>query len=463
MGVLPFPWTKYAPDLWVELQQCLDEGREVEEYRSEVERILAMDGGEQCDLSEIGVAGQTTFAVSERREALAIALGERMKKEPVRPDYPYREPSDLPGIEALLGEPADLPFAGEERELLDRLRGAWTGRICGCKLGKPVEGCRVGQLLPFLKKRGLYPLRRYITLQEAREGYTPGELPWDPATRPAWGSDEKGAALPDDDTDYTVAALKLVKECGRDFTPEQVLANWLSSLPYGAVCTAERVAYRNGCVGLLPPQTATYLNPFREWIGAQIRTDFYGYINPGAPRAAAQMAWRDASISHTANGIYGAMFVAAMTAACFTEATPRGVIEAGLREIPASSRLWEDVTAVMRWHDEGASVETVYDRIIRKYPAPMWVHTLPNAMIVTAALLFSAGNFDAAVGIAVAGGYDTDCNGATVGSLMGALLGFSRIDPSWYAANDNRVITRVFGFSGDVSVEELVTETRKLL
>ena len=65
---------------------------------------------------------------------------------------------------------------------------------------------------------------------------------------------------------------------------------WLVDLPAGRTFTAERVAYRNLLDGISPPLTARIRNPFREWIGAQIRTDLYGWVNAGSPRRAAEWA-----------------------------------------------------------------------------------------------------------------------------------------------------------------------------
>ncbi len=79
--------------------------------------------------------------------------------------------------------------------------------------------------------------------------------------------------------------------------------------------TAERIAYRNLLDGYEPDEAATVGNPFQDWIGAQIRTDVYGWVCPGDPSRAAALAWQDGRLSHRRNGLYGAMFVAAATSA----------------------------------------------------------------------------------------------------------------------------------------------------
>src|SRR5438045_415981 len=138
----------------------------------------------------------------------------------------------------------------------------------------------------------------------------------------------------DDDLNYTVCGLAIVEKYGREFTPENVAEFWLQNLPLLHTCTAERVAYKNFTNNIMPPDSAIHRNPYREWIGAQIRADFWGYINPGDPQAAAEMASRDACVSHVKNGVSGEMWVAAMVAAAFTTDDINEIIEAGLAQIP---------------------------------------------------------------------------------------------------------------------------------
>lgn len=56
-------------------------------------------------------------------------------------------------------------------------------------------------------------------------------------------------------------------------------------------------------------------------VGADIRCDIFGHACPGRPERAAELAFRDAVLSHERNGVYGAIFFAATLAAAFVEKT----------------------------------------------------------------------------------------------------------------------------------------------
>lgn len=43
------------------------------------------------------------------------------------------------------------------------------------------------------------------------------------------------------------------------------------------------------------------------------------------------------------------------------------------------------------------------------------IHTINNTALVVAALVYGKGDFEQSIGMAVLGGWDTHCNGATIG------------------------------------------------
>lgn len=162
---------------------------------------------------------------------------------------------------------------------------------------------------------------------------------------------------------------------------------WLHLLPYLQVYTAERAAYRNLVNGLQPPETATYVNPYREWISAQIRADVWGYVTPGNPELAAELAYRDASLSHVKNGIYGGMFVSAMISTTFATNNIEEVIEVGLAAIPKESRLAEAIKDVITWSKQFNDWRDTWNKINEKYGRCHFVHTINNAALVVTGLL----------------------------------------------------------------------------
>jgi ADP-ribosylglycohydrolase len=423
-------WLKYAQGLDVEWEQANLEGRQVEQYKEECQSIAKK-------------------AMAEDMYASAKAMEKKLLSAPVKADFGYVEPSEWDQIQKAkpAGKAPNYPLPSREK-YLERLKGAWVGRIAGCLLGKPLEGLYARERIwPLLKGSGNYPMDRYLFKADLTEE----QFESIPGHAKGWlGDIIEGAAPRDDDTDYTVFALKLVETYGRDFTPDQVLEGWLRWIPVFSTCTAERVAYRNALLGMLPPETAAYENPFREFIGAQIRGDFFGYINPGKPNKAAEMAFRDASISHVKNGIYGEMFIAAMLAAAACLGDAEAVIRAGLDEIPEKSRLFEDVGQVLAWHKAGLGAEEIIQKIHARFNdrnAFDWCYTNSNAMIVAMALLCGGNDVGRSICLAVQAGFDTDCNGATAGSIVGMMTGFSAIDPKWYTPFQCKVATSIQDFS----------------
>ena len=435
------PWVHYAPDMFTEWQQCMEEGHDVESYRAMCEEIARRGAG---------------------WDDIAEAVTAKMLAEPIRADYPYTEPSDYEGI--LAARPGKRHALEKvcPCTMEDKIRGAWTGRIAGCLLGKPVEGMRRPQLYKLLGGTDNYPMHKYITKAEFTDALIADAHLNVNAT---WADNIGGIEPEDDDTNYTVFGMKLIQCYGKGFTPDDVMEGWLRFIPFLNLCTAERVAYRNGAMGLLPPESATYRNPFREWIGAQIRGDFFGYINPGDPEAAAGMAWRDAAISHIKNGIYGEMYCAAMIAAAAATDDIMTIIEAGLDEIPEASRLRHDVELVLEWYRAGLNREELIEKIHETYnenTAHGWCHTNSNAMIVTMALLVGEGDFGKSVCAAVQAAFDTDCNGATVGSIIGMRNGASGIPGYWAEPFGGRLLTSIQD-NNNVSVDELVANTLAIM
>ena len=382
------------------------------------------------------------------------ALCRSMEQAQPSADFAYQEPSEPAEIRARRpAGPRRIAVPISDAALDDRTLGAWLGRTAGCMLGKPVEGWSREKIADMMSICGLKELDDYWPEPPAG-----GSVSFHEGARSLLRGNIRTAAR-DDDMDYTITGLCILEKHGRSFTPRNVADFWLEHLPYTCTYTAERVAYRNLVDGLAPPQCALYRNPFREWIGAQIRADGFGYACPGRPEEAADMAFRDACISHVKNGIYGEMWVAAMLATAFVTSDAEKVIRTGLTEIPQNCRLAEAIAKVLDWRAEGCDAATALDRIMDAYGRYHPVHTINNAAIVAMALLWGGNDFSRTIGLAVSAGLDTDCNGATAGSVLGAMLGATGIPSHWTGPLHDRIAT-IVAYQWDLTLSGLTARTR---
>lgn len=431
-------WEFYTHDILTEYKQCVEEGLEIEQYKELFEAIAKLPK-------------------SEISKDFGDVIFKAICSAKIKSDYPYTEPSDLEEIRTLR-KPFPLDGTVDYEKLEGKLRGAWLGRTCGCMLGKTVEGVRSDELTAFLKQTNNYPMHRYMKRVDATE-----EICKDKSfgfMHTCYVDDGDGMPV-DDDTNYTVLAQIIIEKYGRNFTPDDVAHAWLDYQPKNAYCTAERVAFCNFVKGYRPPESAVYQNPYREWIGAQIRGDYFGYINPGNPELAAEMAWRDASISHVKNGIYGEMFIAAMLAAAAVTNDTEKILRAGLAQIPSTSRLYEAIKSVIEKYHSGLTQAQMFDYIYKCWPeesSHSRLHTISNAMIVAAALLYGNGDYGKSICIAVEAAFDTDCNAATVGSIVGLANGADAIDKIWSEPINDTLHTSIFGV-GTVKISEMAKKT----
>ena len=122
--------------------------------------------------------------------------------------------------------------------------------------------------------------------------------------------------------------------------------------------------------------------------------------------------------------------------------------------VSAVNKIIEQKNSGVKCQECFANIHAEYD----EHDPHGWCHTIPNAMIVTAALLYGEGDFGTSVGLAVQTGFDTDCNGATTGSVLGMRNGIGGIGKDWTAPLNGKLHTSVYGL-GTVLIDDRVELT----
>lgn len=420
--------------------------------RSIIATELVQRREEGCDVKDFDARVEAAVADEDTPDAVFAALYDELDQLVPQASFPYDEPSDLDAIRACRPDgPRRMDVRLGEDEIRNRILGAWLGRAAGCSLGKPVEGWLRERIDAYLRSADALPLDDYIP-------YTEGEI------HPRLKSSTRGnieCMARDDDLDYPILGLLALEGHGADLTSRNMANTWLSRMPFYLLYTAESAAYRNLVNRRWPPESATWRNPFREWIGAQIRADIFGYVSPGWPERAAELAFRDACMSHVKNGIYGEMFVAAMLAATFATDDIDEIIDVGLSEIPANCRLAEAVRETRAWCRATTDWEEVWDRINERFGHYHRVHTINNAALVVMGLYFGAQDYGNGIVVTVRGGWDTDCNGATVGSILGARSGAGELPEKWIGVLGDRLLSCVRDCN-DNRISELAERTHRV-
>ncbi len=347
----------------------------------------------------------------------------KMEKDTESPYWSYRYYDSFEMYASSVQFPEPVEVDVESETFRDQIRASWLSQLIGAAFGTMVEGYTSENL--------------YATYGEVR----------DYLRRPGTYND---------DITYELAFLKAFKQYGYEVTSEQIALEWIGLIPAG--WSAEEMALRNIRVGIMPPESAAYLNPFNEWIGAQMRAGICGMAAPGDPYMAAKLAWTDGEVSHANNGILGEVFNAVMTSLAFTEKDIRTIVKTAINLIPKDSEYYSVVRFALDCCQKYDSWKDALADCYERYEKYNWIHAYPNACCEIIALWYGNGDYEETLMIITMCGYDVDCNAAMILPVLAIQQGM-RIIPTKLIHPDFSVLMTYTRAYRRLSLDELVDDT----
>ncbi|HEY4693133.1 MAG TPA: ADP-ribosylglycohydrolase family protein, partial [Bellilinea sp.] len=206
------------------------------------------------------------------------------------------------------------------------------------------------------------------------------------------------------------------------------------------------------------PESGIFMNPYCDWIGAQMRGMVCGMLAPGDPMEAARLAHIDAVISHARNGVYGEIYAAVLTSLAFGMNDPRAILQEAARYIPAKSEYAAKLEFCFNVLKAENSAETAWPILEKHFERYNWIHAYPNLAADMLALWYGGNDFTETMALLAKAGLDVDCNGGLVGNVLGVL---KDVPPAWADPIGDLMETYIKG-KERLSIRELSARTAML-
>ncbi len=311
-----------------------------------------------------------------------------------------------------------------EAEFRDRVYACWLGKNIGGTLGMPFEG-----------KTDVNNITFYTKIKE-------------------------GEPAANDDLDLQILWLKAMEENNCLVDAYTLGEYWLKYVPvnwneYG-------VGKANMQLGIMPPLSGEYNNAkWKTSNGAWIRSEIWACLAPGNPLLAAQFAWNDACVDHgCAEGTFAEIFTATLESAAFIEKDMNKLIQFALSTIPDDCLVAKSVNTALEAKKNGMTWQQAREAVITATEDLGWFQAPRNVAFTMIGWLFGEGDFGKSICIAVNCGDDTDCTGATLGSIFGIIYGTAIIPEKWRAPIGDGIKTvAISGFEAPATLQLLTDET----
>ena len=306
-------------------------------------------------------------------------------------------------------------FTLTKAALMDKIKGGWAGQVIGCTYGGPTEFKYNGTMI---------------------QDYIP--IVWDDSRMEWYYNNAPGLY---DDVYMDLTFVDIFEKEGLD-APALSHAKAFANAEYN-LWHANQAARYNILNGMEPPATGHWENnPHADDIDFQIEADFAGLMNPGMVNSSSEICDRIGHIMNYGDGWYGGVYVAAMySLAFYSDDIPLVVTEA-LRTIPEESQFFQCIHDVIIWHSQFPDDwKRTWFEVEKKWSSdigcpdgvfqPFNIDAKINAAYIVIGMLYGEGDFGKSVDISTRCGQDSDCNPASVGGILGTMLGYDAIPADW--------------------------------
>ncbi|MFZ4547176.1 MAG: ADP-ribosylglycohydrolase family protein [Bacteroidales bacterium] len=300
-------------------------------------------------------------------------------------------------------------------QLQNKIKGGWAGQTIGVVYGAPVEFKYQGSIIP---------------------DYQP--IPWREGYVKYWW-DKKPGLFDDIYTDLNF--VDVFEKYGFNVSMETIANHWASTEYH--LAHANQASRYNILNGIMPPQSGNWKNnPHADDLDFQIEADFIGLMAPGMVNSASEIANRVGHIMNSGDGWYGGVFVSALYSLAFTTDNVEEIVELSLKTIPDGTKFHDCIADVLKFHKEYPNDwQACWFEIQKRWNNDVGcpkgcflsfnIDAKINSAYVTIGLLYGNGDFTKSIDIATRCGQDADCNPATVGGVLGVMLGYDRIPAFW--------------------------------
>ena len=240
-----------------------------------------------------------------------------------------------------------------------------------------------------------------------------------------------------DDTEFALFNAMILLKHGKEINADIIADEWREFIvpregQYKGAGFSEMMAIENLKKGLNPPQSGMHAHSWSD--GLAMRVAPFAIVFPGQPANACKLAFEDGSVTHSGEGIYSGLAVAAAISEAMINSNLEKIFAAALESIPQNSWTYRTVSKGIEIGKSSSSLEEalfrLYDEISCNYYH--WADLGPEAVGLAFGIIAAAeGDFTDSVLGGVNIGRDTDTIAAIAGAIIGAKIGYNKIPEKW--------------------------------